>query len=49
MKSKIIALILGTLLALSTVGGAFADNKGPNPDPPKCVPASTPGCSGIHK
>jgi hypothetical protein len=48
MKRKIFALILGMLLALSTVGAAFADNKGPNPDPPKCVPASTPGCSDKH-
>jgi hypothetical protein len=48
MKKKIVAAILGALLALSAVGGAFADNKGSNPDPPKCVPASTPGCSGKH-
>ena len=51
MRSKIIAVTLGAVLALSTVGAALAShgghgNKGPNPQPPKCAPASTPGCSG---
>jgi|SwirhirootsSR2_FD_contig_31_17316035_length_530_multi_2_in_0_out_0_1 hypothetical protein len=48
MKSKITALVLGVLLVLATAVPALADNQGPNPQPPKCVPASTPGCSGKH-
>jgi hypothetical protein len=49
MKAKLTALVLGVLLALATIAPALADNQGPNPQPPKCTPASTPGCSGKHK
>jgi hypothetical protein len=46
MKRKLMVLVLGSLLALSTVGSVFAAQPhGPNPQPPKCVPANTPGCS----
>ncbi len=46
MRKKLLVLALSGLLALSAFGTAFADSKGPHPQPPKCVPASTPGCSG---
>ena len=46
MKARILAIILGALLTFAAAAPALADNKGPNPDPPKCTPASTPGCSG---
>jgi hypothetical protein len=46
MRKKIVVALLSSLLALSTIGTALADNKGPHPQPPKCTPASTPGCSG---
>jgi hypothetical protein len=42
---RVIGLLLAGMLLLGTAGFAAADNKGPNPQPPKCVPASTPGCS----
>jgi hypothetical protein len=45
MKRKLIVLFLTSMVALTTVGTALADQRGPNPQPPKCVPANTPGCS----
>jgi hypothetical protein len=46
MKSKLVVMMLGALLSLSIAGSAFAAQQGPKPQPPKCTPASTPGCSG---
>jgi hypothetical protein len=43
---KIALLLLTVLFLLAAAAPAFGDNKGPHPQPPKCVPASTPGCSG---
>jgi hypothetical protein len=46
MKRRLVAVLMGALIALSTVGTAFADKPhGPNPQPPKCTPANSPGCS----
>jgi hypothetical protein len=47
MKSKLVVMMLGALLSLSIAGSVFAAQPGPpKPQPPKCTPASTPGCSG---
>jgi hypothetical protein len=45
MRRKIVLCALaGTVFAGTTA--ALASQPGPpNPQPPKCVPASTPGCS----
>ena len=43
---KLVLLLLTVLFVLASAAPALADNKGPNPKPPRCVPASTPGCSG---
>lgn len=47
MKQKVLALSLGIAFLLSTVGAAFAAHEPGHkvPKPPKCTPASTPGCS----
>jgi hypothetical protein len=50
MKRRLSILTLVTLFSLATVGSALAakpppGQQGPNPAPPKCVPANTPGCS----
>jgi len=51
MKRKLTVALMVATLALATVGTALADQPppgqrgGPNPDPPKCTPANTPGCS----
>jgi hypothetical protein len=49
MKTKFGVLVLGGFFLLSAVGSAFAGKNGPppppKPQPPKCTPASSPGCS----
>jgi hypothetical protein len=42
---RFVALLLTGLFLVSAAGPAFAGQTGPNPQPPKCVPANTPGCS----
>jgi hypothetical protein len=41
---RVVSLLLAGMLILSTAGVASADSFR-HPKPPKCVPASTPGCS----
>jgi hypothetical protein len=43
---RFVALLLTGLFLVSAAGPAFGKQTGqPNPQPPKCVPANTPGCS----
>jgi hypothetical protein len=43
---RFVALLLTGLFLVSAAGPAFGKQTGqPHPQPPKCVPASTPGCS----
>jgi hypothetical protein len=43
---RFVALLLTGLLLVSAAGSAFGKQTGqPHPQPPKCVPANTPGCS----
>jgi hypothetical protein len=42
---RVVSFILAGMLVLGSAGMASAANHGPHPQPPKCVPASTPGCS----
>jgi hypothetical protein len=41
---RVISLFLAGMLVLATAGVASADSFR-HPQPPKCTPASTPGCS----
>jgi hypothetical protein len=45
MKRKLLIGFLAAMLSASTIGSALGAQQGPNPQPPKCVPANTPGCS----
>lgn len=46
MTRKITAVLLAAgLLVVMGASTASAGSKGPHPQPPKCVPANTPGCS----
>jgi hypothetical protein len=42
---RFVALLLTGLFLVSAAGPAFGKTGQPNPQPPKCVPANTPGCS----
>jgi hypothetical protein len=46
MKTLLIAFALMAYLAGIAMAGQPPNNPQPGPDPPKCAPASTPGCSG---
>jgi hypothetical protein len=43
---RLIGLVLTASFVLSTTALAFAQQPKPGPQPPKCTPRSTPGCSG---
>jgi hypothetical protein len=46
MRRKFFAIVFAVgVIAAATAPLASAANHGPNPQPPKCVPANTPGCS----
>jgi hypothetical protein len=46
MKKRVAILIAAALVALGGFAPtALAAPHGPHPQPPKCTPASTPGCS----
>jgi hypothetical protein len=44
---RLLSLVLALLFTLSIAGPALGAQRGggPHPQPPKCVPANTPGCS----
>jgi hypothetical protein len=46
MRGYLLAVILVAFLAEAALAGQPPNNPQPGPDPPKCAPASTPGCSG---